>query len=73
MNFIIDILTYEKCQVLSRLKRLVSTVDVQDGGVYHQDHSYSQILITTTKTEEELDNWLYENHFDYVGVVKNES
>lgn len=69
-NIIIDIKTRDKRKALTRLNALKSTVLASDGGEYHQDRSYSQILIETSKTEEELENWLYKSNLDYVGVFQ---
>tara|TARA_R110001632_G_scaffold209447_1_gene334186 strand:- start:235 stop:483 length:249 start_codon:yes stop_codon:yes gene_type:complete len=68
----IDVVTRDAPKLLKRLEKLVTTMYVEDGGMYHADQSYSQIHITTTKTADELDNWLYTvNHgCDYVGTFE---
>lgn len=66
----IDVRTADSWELRKRLSRVKSTVSVEDGGVYAQDVAYSQVHITTTLAEQELDDWLYEAAGDcgYVGV-----
>lgn len=70
----IDIATNDVNYLINRLKNLKSTKAITDGGRYHQDRSYSQILIDTVWSENELDDWLYKTKFnryvDYVGVFE---
>lgn len=68
-KFIIDVATHDKNRILRRLINLKSVEIAIDGGMYHQDKLYSQIHILTSMTDHELDNWLYSNNFDYVGLV----
>lgn len=68
-QLIIDTHTKTKGNLIARLKRLNSTLKVQDGGAYREDASYSQVRLSTTKTEVEVDNWLWRTKgIDYVGV-----
>ncbi len=70
-HFGIDVRTKDKRVLIARLKGLVSTVRVSDGGVYREDASYSQVHITTNKSEKELDDWLYSTKgIEYVGVFE---
>ena len=62
----IDVETKGKREIIRRLKRLISTIDVGDGGEYREDRAYSQVHITTEKTEDELDYWLWKNNLNYV-------
>lgn len=55
----IDVTTRTKKRLIRRLAALKTTIDVQDGGVYREDYAYSQVHLTTTKTEAEVDDWLY--------------
>ena len=65
----IDVRTKDKKRLIARLKGLVSTVSVEDGGAYYEDLSYSQVWLTTHKTEKELDDWLYKTRgIEYVGT-----
>ena len=67
----IDVRTTDKKRLITRLKGLVSTVSVQDGGQYREDLSYSQVHITTNKTMRQLDDWLYKTKgIDYVGTFE---
>lgn len=69
-RFIIDIQTSAKLTVISRLKRLASTVSIEDGGTYREDSYYSQLHIVTLKSETELDKWLYDTKgIEYIGVI----
>lgn len=67
----IDVETKDVKKLISRLSRLKSTIDLQDGGEYYFGGAtgYNIIYIDTTKTVDELDDWLYSvNHgADYVG------
>lgn len=70
-RFGIDVRTKSLNNLLRRLERLVSTDSVENGGMYHMDKSYSQILVTTSKTEDELDHWLWSlkgPNTNYVGI-----
>ena len=73
MNHIgIDVRTKCKDRLITRLRGLVSTACVTDGGVYHEDASYSQVWLDTSKTEAEVDDWLYKlrpsSGIEYVGT-----
>lgn len=66
----IDVRTKDANKLMSRLRRLKSTISIEYGGAYWEDLSYSQIHITTTLSESGLDDWLYRvNHrCEYVGT-----
>lgn len=68
----IDVRTKDAKKLATRLRRLISTADVQGPFLYHQDESYAQLRVSTSKTEKELDHWLWAtNHgCDYVGVFE---
>jgi hypothetical protein len=70
MNTIgIDVETQFKNNLIRRLNRLKSVVLAEDGGMYHQDLTYSQVLVETAMTEDELDDWLYRtNGVEYTGT-----
>lgn len=73
--FIIDCRTRGKSEGIARLKKLKSTIEAYDGGVYRMDGQYSQIWIDTTWTESQLENWLWQakfRHFHYIGVAVND-
>lgn len=71
MNYIIDMRTKDQNKTIAALRMLKTTLDVQDGGMYHQDNSYSQIWLESVLTEDQIDDWLYRRGFDYVGVVED--
>lgn len=72
-HFGIDVLTKDKRKLMTRLRGLVSTVSVADGGEYREDSIYSQVWLTTNKTETQIDAWLYKTKgIEYVGVFKRE-
>tara|TARA_R100001377_G_scaffold51198_1_gene29947 strand:- start:339 stop:575 length:237 start_codon:yes stop_codon:yes gene_type:complete len=58
-SLIIDIATADVNKLVARLARLKTTQHVQDGGAYREDIYYSQVLLDTSKTEAEVDMWLY--------------
>jgi hypothetical protein len=57
--FGIDVETKHKATVIRRLRALKSTIQVEDGGVYHEDKNYSQIHLKTTFDLDVLENWLW--------------
>jgi hypothetical protein len=69
-HYIIDVETSDKDNIIESLEKFPGTLSVKDGGMYHQDHNYSQVLLTSEKTEVQIDSFLYEGNFDYVGVVQ---
>jgi len=46
-NFIIDVETQDKNNLIRRLSRLKDTISCEDGGIYHFDKSYSQVWLET--------------------------
>lgn len=72
-KFIIDVETRSLKNILRRVKQLKSTVSAEDGGVYWEDPSYAKIRLESTKTEREIDEWLYSltgKNTNYVGVTE---
>ena len=67
--YIIDVETRSQSSIMRRLKKLKTTMRVEDGGMYHQNLSYAQIHVFTSKTEEQLGNWLYNLSGPYTGYV----
>ena len=67
----IDVETKDVRKLINRLKKLKSTIDIQDSGEYYFDGrtGYSIIHIDTIKTVDELDDWLYsvDHGATYVG------
>ncbi len=66
----IDVVTRDATKLILRLNKLKTTIRTDNGGMYREDNSYTQIHVLTTKTEEELDDWLYRVKHDceYVGT-----
>ncbi len=65
----IDVETKDKFKIIARLSKLKTTRAVTDGGMYNEDHKYSQIQIDTDWTEAELEDWLYRTKgIEYVGT-----
>jgi len=70
-SFGIDVETRSKARLIRELGRLVSTVEIADGGEYREDRHYSQVHVTTKMTEPKLEEWLCGNsRIDYVGVFE---
>lgn len=70
----IDVRTKDKNKLVARLRSLVSTVSVEDGGLYHEDLTYSQVWVTTHKSMKELDDWLYTlKGIEYIGTWERET
>lgn len=53
----IDCDTHLQARMINALKRLKSTVSVQDGGKYHQSPAHCVVRLETTLTEEQVDEW----------------
>lgn len=68
----IDVHTPSAQRLVVTLARHPATLTVRFGGTYNEDPAYAQVLVRTTMTEDELDDWLYttahKNRIDYVGV-----
>lgn len=72
-NFIgIDVENAHKAIMMRSLARLKSTICVGDGGKYHQDESLGVIRLTTTLTEEQVDEWAcrVKAGYGYIGTFK---
>lgn len=70
MSYIIDVESQDVKRLVRRLKRLTSTIEVYSNGEYRHCPGYSQVFIDSTKTEQEIDDWLYQySNCDYVGVL----
>ena len=68
----IDVCTKDANKLVTRLRHLKSTISVVYGGSYWEDPSYSQVHLTTTWSECELDDWLYrvKHGCEYVGTFE---
>ena len=72
-NLIIDTKTKGHKDIIRHLKRLKSTVDIVDNGYYRHCPECSQIAITTTLSEDQLDKYLWKNNLPYIGVIENDN
>ena len=59
----VDVDTTGKGLLISKLKKLKSTINVSDGGMYFEDRTISQVHVDTTMNEDALDEWLYNVSF----------
>ena len=72
-NLLIDCYTRSARTLVGKLRALKTTKACNFGGVYHEDKSLCQVLVNTSKTEAELDAWLYTlKGIDYVGACETE-
>ena len=71
----IDVVTRDVEKMISRLAPLKATVSVTNGGTYRADPNYSQVLLRTNMSEDQLCDWLYStNHgCEYIGVFEQPS
>lgn len=53
----IDVDTHLKARMIAALRRLKSTVSVEDGGKYRESPAQSVVRLSTTLTEEQVDEW----------------
>ena len=66
----IDVATHDAKRLMIELLKLETTEHVESMGAYHQMPEYTQVKITTTWDQDQLDDWLYKNTHgcDYVGT-----
>ena len=69
-NLGIDVATKDVRNLVNRLKKLKTVQDAVDGGAYREDAYYSQVHVTTEMTEGQLDGWLCNTTYSFVGVFK---
>ena len=72
-NYIVDVTTGDKQELMSALAGVSGIVSVQDGGVYREYNMYSQVHIEALNavwTLEQLDELLYSLNYDVVGSVE---
>ena len=69
-RYIIDCETKNVKRNISALKKLKSTLQVENGGMYHQDKHYSQIHLVSSKPLPDIEKWFYEHKgVEAIGVV----
>lgn len=74
-NYIVDVTTVDKQELMATLASVSGVVSVQDGGVYLDDNAYSQVHIEALNavwTLEQLDELLYSLNYDVVGIIEQE-
>lgn len=64
----IDVETHDAQRIISALKKLSGVMNVEGPFPYREDVSYSQIQLETIWTECQLEDWLYNGNYDYIGV-----
>ena len=72
-NYIVDVTTADKQELMAALASVSGVVSVQDGGVYREDNAYSQVHIEALNavwTLKQLDELLYSLNYDVVGIVE---
>ena len=74
-NYIVDVTTADKQELMAALKDVPGITSVEDGGMYWEDNMYSQVHIEALNavwTLEQLDELLYSLKYDVVGIVEQE-
>ena len=70
-KFGIDVETKHKNHLMRRLNALKTTELAEDGGIYHADASYSQVILETSWDEAKLEDWLWATKgIESIGVFK---
>jgi hypothetical protein len=71
--YIVDVTTADKQELMSALKGVSGITSVEDGGVYLEDNTYSQVHIEALNAVwslKQLDELLYILNYDVVGIVE---
>lgn len=74
-NYIVDVTTADKAELMAALKDVPGITSVEDGGVYREDNAYSQVRIQCLNAVwslKQLDELLYSLNYDVVGIVEME-
>lgn len=70
-SLIIDVATVDVATLIAELVSLPQTLIVVDNGEYQNVPEYSQVLLETSMTCEEVDAWLYTySKSSWVGVLQ---
>lgn len=66
----IDVATVDATKMIKALSDLDNVESVESMGAYHEIPEYTQIHLSTTWDQDQLDDWLYKNTHgcDYVGT-----
>lgn len=69
-RLIIDTTTSSKAELIKRLNAQPFTIKCDDGGAYREDPTLSQIHLVSKITDQEVEDWMYEEKgIDYIGVT----
>ena len=71
-DYIVDVTTADKQELMAALKDVPGVTSVEDGGMYREDAAYSQVHIEALNavwTLKQLDELLYSLNYDVVGIV----
>lgn len=74
-NYIVDVTTADKQELMAELKDVPGITSVEDGGMYLEDNAYSQVHIEALNAVwslAQLDELLYSLNYDVVGIVEQE-
>ena len=74
-NYIVDVTTADKAELMAALIDVPGILTVVDGGVYREDNAYSQVHIEALDAVwslKQLDELLYSLNYDVVGIVEQE-
>lgn len=72
-NYIVDVTTADKAELMAALKDVPGITYVEDGGMYREANAYSQVHIEAMNAVwslEQLDELLYSLNYDVVGIVE---
>ena len=74
-NYIVDVTTADKQELMSALKDAPGITSIEDGGMYREDNMYSKVHIEALNAVwslEQLDELLYSLNYDVVGIIEQE-
>lgn len=74
-NYIVDVTTADKRELMAALKDVPGITSVEDGGMYREYNMYSQVHIEALNAVwslKQLDELLCSLNYDVVGVVEHE-
>lgn len=72
-DYIVDVTTADKPELMDALIVVEGILTVCDGGVYREDNAYSQVHIEALDAVwslKQLDELLYSLNYDVVGIVE---
>ena len=72
-NYIVDVTTVDKQELMAAIKDVPGITYVEDGGMYREYNAYSQVHIEALNAVwslDQLDELLYRLNYDVVGIVE---